>query len=287
VTKSESQAATSATLIESKNNDIPSAAEPAQRRIRRRRRARTKPKKNPRRATIRRSAAGSGPKIDFNAATIAQGRSITADIKSKQKSIKDLRMQLGQLADQVAKDYGKRSLKRFAAEIGIAACTLARCRSVFRAWKAKEAPAPKSYAVAQELQAHPNRAELVSKNPNMTKREAREHVRALRKEQPRDDAAGHRRENDKRWLRGLVQEARQLLNESKFLDDAKFLENEVSPELQQTLREIIEPTLLPTLQEAGERLQKRGQRLIRMVGFFQRLADEGVPREQVPAEAME
>jgi hypothetical protein len=60
-------------------------------------------------------------------------------------------MRLGELADKLEPRYGDRTVAKFAAEIGIAACTLKRCLSVYRAWKGIEAPAPLSYAVLQEL----------------------------------------------------------------------------------------------------------------------------------------
>src|SRR4051794_10928722 len=106
--------------------------------------------------------------IDYETA-IAEGKEIVSKIESS----RDRLMRLGELADEVGRGYGEGRLKRFASEIGIAACTLARCRSVFRAWP-KQAPAPKSYAVAQELQSHPNRLEIIGRNPDMTKREARQ-----------------------------------------------------------------------------------------------------------------
>lgn len=186
------------------------------------------------------------------------------------------RMRLGELADKVEKAYGEARLKRFAAEIGIAACTLARCRSVFRAWQAKEAPAPKSYSVAQELQTHPNRFELVRKNPGMTKREARQHMRRLRKEGAQASFAVHQREELKRWFRAVVRHATEAVRDSQLVD------GDVSPALRQSLRENIEPTLLPALRDGRDAL-------IRLVEFLERLAEaeEEEPSEQLPAQAAE
>jgi hypothetical protein len=95
---------------------------------------------------------------------VAEAKEILAKIESSRERL----MRVGELAANVEKLYGEQSLKRFAADIGMPACTLARCRSVFRAWAGKEAPAPVSFAVAQELQRHPDRFELVAENPNMT-----------------------------------------------------------------------------------------------------------------------
>lgn len=65
----------------------------------------------------------------------------------------------------------------------MAACTLERKRSVWRAWKEISEPAPKSipFAIAMALQDHPNRAELVNKNLNITRAEARRLARDHRK----------------------------------------------------------------------------------------------------------
>jgi hypothetical protein len=84
---------------------------------------------------------------------------------------------------------------KFAAEIGIAAFTLKRRLSVYRAWKGIEAPAPLSFAVLQELQDHPDRAEIVMEKPNLTKREARDIVRQHN---------GREAEKSPRWLRRIL-----------------------------------------------------------------------------------
>jgi hypothetical protein len=281
----DSKAATSETaVIEPVNDDAPSAVGTARRRVRRRRRIRTKSKKSRlMTATTLRSdtahdtssdettrkgrvEAEAEPKVDYDAA-VAEGRRIVADIEGR-------RMRLGQLADQVATGYGDESLKRFAVEIGIKAVSLERCRSVFRAWKGKKAPAPKSYSVAQELQAYPDRFELLKNNPDMSKREARK----LRGER-REDDSGPQRKNAKRWFRDVVRRAVQVLADTKFSDDTKFLDGDISPELRRDLREIIDFTQLPTLQKAGELLQEEGERLIGLVAFCEQLVAEEAPNE--------
>jgi hypothetical protein len=203
--------------------------------------------------------------IDYETA-VAEGKEIIAEIDSS----RDRLMRLGELADEVGSGYGEGRLKRFAKEIGIAACTLARCRSVFRAWP-KEAPAPKSYAVAQELQAHPNRLEIIRQNPDMTKRKARE----IRRRHDREtrSAPDHIREEAKRWFRNVVQRAGEAIR------DADFADSEVSPNLRQATREAIEPMLLPTLREAAAAL-------IRLAAYLEQLTQEE-PREEVTLEAVE
>jgi hypothetical protein len=204
--------------------------------------------------------------IEYETA-IAEGKEIIAKIDSS----RDRLMRLGELADEVGRGYGEGRLKRFAKEIGIAACTLARCRSVFRAWP-KEAPAPKSYAVAQELQAHPNRLEIIRRNPDLTKRDARQ----IRRRHDRETrpASDHLREEAKRWFRNVVRRAGEAVR------DAGVADGEISPSLRQATREAVEPTLLPTLREAAEAL-------IRLAVYLEQLTQEEEPREQVTLEAAE
>ncbi len=206
---------------------------------------------------------------DYKAA-VAQAKQILAEIDRGW-------WQLGELADKVTKKYGEQRLKRFADDIGIGLCTLERRRSVYRAWSTNEAPAPKSYAVAQELQAVEGRFELIKQNPNMTKREAREIKAAPEKSQSRTEqaganpAAGHRLEETKRWFRSVVEHSREALS------DAAFVNGYVEPELRRVLREGVDATL----REAGEAY-------IRLVEFLEKLlANEDEPREQFLAQAAE
>src|SRR5437660_653857 len=104
--------------------------------------------------------------IDYDEA-VREGKEIVAQTESSQG-----RLRLGELADQLQTSYGEQTLKRFAKDLGIASCTLARLRSVHRAWAEIEGPAPQFYSVAQVLQAHPNRAAIVKANPQITKRQA-------------------------------------------------------------------------------------------------------------------
>jgi hypothetical protein len=158
------------------------------------------------------------------------------------------RMRLGELADGVEKQYGAKRLKKFAADIGIAACTLERCRSVFRAWQTnnKKALAPISYSVAQELQAHPNRFELIKQNPNMTKSEARK-IRLSKDTEAAKPADHPQCENFRRWFQDVVKRAGEALRHAEMREASID-----SPELRQAWRDGIEPALLPTLRKAGE-----------------------------------
>jgi hypothetical protein len=95
-------------------------------------------------------------------------------------------MRLAELADQVKTKYGEKKLQNFAQEIGIAFCTVCRHRDVYHAWRDEIcAPGrnfPKlGYAVARELATHPDKAKIVTENPNITKREASAKRRAYHK----------------------------------------------------------------------------------------------------------
>jgi hypothetical protein len=110
-------------------------------------------------------------------------------VQEAQKILKQFdsgQMRLGELADKLEPRYGDNTLKRFAAEIGIAVCTVERYRDVYRAWK--EIPAPgrelMSYSVARELAAHPDRAGIIERNPSITKRQALELMRGHRETSP-------------------------------------------------------------------------------------------------------
>src|SRR5215475_14309332 len=110
---------------------------------------------------------------------IREGQAIVAKIEGQMRHEK---MRLGELADKLEPKYADRTLAKFAAEIGIAACTLERHRSVYRAWKENPAPGPVSYAVLRALQDHPDRADIVKNTPDLTQAEARKLMRPYRGE---------------------------------------------------------------------------------------------------------
>ena len=88
---------------------------------------------------------------------------------------------LGELAHRVKPVYGEGTLRKYAEAIGIALCTLDRYRTVYRAWAPILAPGRKlSYAVARALASHPDRAEIIRENPEITKRNAEELARQHR-----------------------------------------------------------------------------------------------------------
>jgi hypothetical protein len=186
------------------------------------------------------------------AVAVSEGKAIVARADSDH-------MRLGELADEVVAKYGDKTLAKFAAAIGVAACTLKRRRSVYRAWKEIGASPPQLYTVAQELAAHPDRAEIVQENPNITARKAREMVRANNTAQ--DDG---RREEDwklketRRWFNRLVDMAEEIVGEVNI--------GAMTPERRQILTEVLEPNLLvQQLREGGEALVKLADDLKQLI----------------------
>ena len=150
------------------------------------------------------------PKIDWNDA-VHEGKAIVELDKANQLN----QLRLGELADEVEAEYGKKKLAEFAQAIGVAACTLKRRRTTYRAWKG--AAPPRLYSVAQDLAAHPDRAEIVAENPNITTREARQKAKAHKDQNPKppkDSPEDHH----KRTFRELVNLANAAIGATKFVD---------------------------------------------------------------------
>ena len=116
-------------------------------------------------------------KIPFDDA-VREGKEILAKIEDAECG----QLRLGELADKLEPRYKDRTLAKFAAEIGVAKCTLDRYRTVYRAWDGNLAPGPNSpsYAVLRELATHPEREQIICNNPNITKREAQRKMRGLK-----------------------------------------------------------------------------------------------------------
>lgn len=175
---------------------------------------------------------------------VSEARQIIATIESNE-------MKLGELADRLEPRYGEQTLKKFAQEIGIAVCTLERRRSVYRAWKDIPAPAPISFSVAQELAAHPERARLITEQPNLTKGQARKLTRAWRKKDQEEKASDvWELKEMKRWFKDLVERA------SDALRDGEMTNKHPNPAERLILRQVVEPTMLATIRQGGEALIK-------------------------------
>jgi len=154
-------------------------------------------------------------------------------------------MRLAQIAAQVETKYGEETLKHFAKDTGIALCTLQRRRSVWRAWEEIQAAPPKLYSVAQELQAHPERARISKEEPDITSSRARKLMREY-KEQQRPQKVNNGGDwtvkGTKRWFNDLVERASKAIEDGPALDKVK----------EDILKQAIEPTMLDTVQRGIE-----------------------------------
>src|SRR5262249_5842966 len=178
--------------------------------------------------------------INYDAA-VREGKRIVAKMEQDWR-------RLCELADGIETRYDEQTLQHFAKDIGVVFCTFARQMSVYQAWKS--APGPESYppcfAVARELQSHPDRFEIINANPNITKRAASELARQYRTEQATVTInPDWRRQQTARWFKDLNNLATKVIQQAQ-------ITNAVVP--QQLLREIVEPMAawLPTIREAGE-----------------------------------
>jgi hypothetical protein len=108
---------------------------------------------------------------------VRQGKEIMANISGKQ-------WELGDLAATVTKDYGQNRLEQFAQDINFHGeySTLERYRDVCKAWP-KSRGRPRFFASAQILATHEGRWEIVERNPDISKSEARELMRKRYAEQ--------------------------------------------------------------------------------------------------------
>jgi hypothetical protein len=140
-------------------------------------------------------------RIPYDNKAVANGKKLAAALKSNE-------MQLGELADRLQPKYGDQTLTKFAKEIGVAAATLNRCRSVYRAYKGIEAPEP-NFAVAKALQAHPDKAEIIKQYPDLTKRQATTMMQDWRRGQGQD----WRVEETRRWFGGVVKRAQEAIKD--------------------------------------------------------------------------
>ncbi len=152
--------------------------------------------------------------------------------------------------------YREGTLKRFAKAIGISECTLGRYRDVYRAWKDISAPGRESlsYAVARELAAHPDRAEIVRDNPDITKREAAKIRRELAPKRnqdgeptPGDGATTPAEKNNRRVAQQIAKITNELIKAADFARPGVSIEQEQLDDL----RARFEP-LLPQLKQGRE-----------------------------------
>jgi hypothetical protein len=169
---------------------------------------------------------------------------------------------LGELADRCEPKYGDKTLAKLAKAIGgIAACTLERRRSVYRRWKEIPAAPPKSFAVAQELAAHPDRGKIIEEKPNITTREARKLMSEWNEEQQKADP-DHQQKRMEKLLEDL------LLRASKAVADAGMINTFTQEERRNLQKAIKEPKMV------DDELREGAKAWIALADFFKRLVDE-------------
>lgn len=144
---------------------------------------------------------------------------------------------LAELADQVETTYGAKDLVKFAVEIGIAPCTIKRRRTAYRTWKEDLKGDPGllsslSYSVARALETHPERARLVKDNPGMSKRQATDHMKALR--------AKLESEMERWWKDMILRLGKAAKDETRLGED------------RQILLAVVKQPVLSSLREAGQ-----------------------------------
>src|SRR6516164_11519371 len=199
--------------------------------------------------------------IDYDEA-VDEAKGIVAKIDDAERG----QLRLGELAHKLDKKYGDRTLAKFAAEIGVAKCTLDRYQTVYRAWEGKLAPGPisTSYAVLRELQTHPDRAQIIRKNPNLTKREAHERMRELKgaaktKQEQEQEQEDEWLKHDRKWFKDLVAIAIEAARAAGVLD-------EYTPEQLDKLRQAVDPKLLMYVRGGGRMLFRVANRLAELLG---------------------
>jgi hypothetical protein len=200
--------------------------------------------------------------IDFHEAVI-EGKKILKEIDVAQRG----QLRLGELADQLQIAYGDRNLAKFAQEIDLAACTLARYRDVYRAWKNIRAPGRESpsYAVLRELATHPDREKIIHDDPKITKREAHDLMRKqanATKEKQEQDQWDDWLKHNRVWFKELCK----IVNEAARTATVVDLD-ECTPEQQENLRQAVDPNLLLSVRHSGRMLIHTADRLAELCGL--------------------
>jgi hypothetical protein len=167
--------------------------------------------------------------IPFDEA-VAEGKDIVAKLGELDGEQTQLQLRLGELADKATteakeekKNYGCRTLAKFAEAIGMVPCTLGRYRDVYRAWVKQgiRAPGRVSYSVMRALADHKDREQLVKDNPELTQGEARKIARDYKERKagkgnkpenkPEEVSADQWSKDKGRWFKQLVKDANKLL----------------------------------------------------------------------------
>jgi hypothetical protein len=207
---------------------------------------------------------------------VREGQGIVLEIEAAERG----QLRLGELAHKLEKKYADRTLAKFAAEIGVAKCTLDRYQTVYRAWEGKLAlgPISTSYAVLRELQTHPDREQIIRKNPSITKREAHERMRELKgtAKEKQQDQEDEWLKDDRKWFKQLIAIANEASRVASVID-------EYEPEQLDKLRQAVDPKLLMYVRGGGRMLFRVANRLAELLG--EDLEEASAPIERPHPEA--
>jgi len=146
---------------------------------------------------------------------------------------------IAEIADLINPIYGAASMKKFVEATGINYSDLKKYRTTRKAWPVERGRP--SYAVAQALNAHPNRYPLVAQNPNLTRDDARELMEMWTKDHKQAEATTERIE--KRLVKSFESF---LATDSKMQKDVERLRD--------STEDTINIDLLGAIREAQARL---------------------------------
>ena len=168
---------------------------------------------------------------------VAEGKRLDAEGKRLAVAVDKNDWRLAELADQVVKKYGQNKLGQFTSEIGATHCAVKRRRTTYRKWKETLKGDPGllsslSYSVARALETHPERVRLIKENPEMTKRDADALMKTYRNPPEK---------KTQRLWKDLIVRAGKAPADENFLN----LDRRI-------LLEVVEPTVLSTIREAGQ-----------------------------------
>jgi hypothetical protein len=222
--------------------------------------------------------------IPFDDAVV-EGKEIVAKIEAAERGLEDAerdKLRLGELAAKVVHPkYGDRTLAKFAKAIGVVPCTLARYRDVYRAYEDICAPGRESipsYAVLRELATHPDRAQIIRKNSNLTKREALDIMRKFKgvaKEKQQQEQEDEWLRDNRRWFKDLLALANEVHRAADVVDQC-------TPEQLEILLQAIDPCSLMYVRGGGRRLFKLANRLAELLGA--EVEEFTVPKVSAPIE---
>ena len=191
---------------------------------------------------------------------VREGQQIILNIEAAERG----QLRLGELADNLEPKYKDRTLAKFAAEIGVAKCTLDRYRTVYRAWRGKLAPGPNlvPYAALRELAKHPEREQIIARYPAITKRDALDLMRkhnGKAKEAKEEKQETEWLKHNRKWFKDLVE----LANDAARA--ANVVEQCTSEQLEDLLK-AVDAHSLQFLRRDGRMLFNVANRLAELLG---------------------